>query len=308
MRRNRWPRVLGAVVGLGLLVPAGAYAQTTERFSKTVRLGRTGTVDLSNLAGDITITGGNSEEVTIDALKRTRRSNAAAQLQSVTIEVLEGPSRVDVRTFYPRRRNINVWVDYTVTVPRGSTVSVRSLSGSITLSDIDGEVRGESASGHVTASAARVARLHSLSGNVEMRAGSGDSYVSTMSGVVTVTGAKLRSLSASSVSGRVRLIDVITDRANANSMSGSIEYSGPLAKGGRYELKSHSGSIVLGIQGPTGFDLDANTFSGSIDTEIPVTVRSDSRGRQRAVRGTFGDGSAVVVVSTFSGEVKVAKR
>src|SRR4051812_14631979 len=49
--------------------------EVTERFSRTVRLGRDGTFDISNLAGTIVVTGGGGNDVTIDAIKRTRSRN-----------------------------------------------------------------------------------------------------------------------------------------------------------------------------------------------------------------------------------------
>jgi DUF4097 and DUF4098 domain-containing protein YvlB len=225
----------------------------------------------------------------------------------VAIEVEERAGRVDVRTTYPRRRNLNVSVDFTVRVPRGSTVNVRSISGNINVNDIDGDVRGETVSGNVRASNARVSRLTSASGTVEVRAGSTESdlSVSSTSGPVIIAGIRPRSLTVSSVSGVLRLTDIITERTHANSVTGPIEYSGLLRKGGRYELRSHSGSITLGVQGGGGLELDANSFSGSINTDLPVSTRPTQGGRQRSVRGTVGDGGAVVVLTTFSGNVRV---
>src|SRR4051794_37087328 len=66
--------------------------EVTERFSRTVRLGRDGTFDLSNLAGTITITGGGGNDVMIDAIKRTRGRNeeqARARLRAIDIQVTE---------------------------------------------------------------------------------------------------------------------------------------------------------------------------------------------------------------------------
>src|SRR5438445_3981342 len=46
--------------------------EQTERFSRRIRLGRDGRVSISNISGDITITGGSGDELSIEAVKRTR--------------------------------------------------------------------------------------------------------------------------------------------------------------------------------------------------------------------------------------------
>ena len=65
------------------------------------------------------------------------------------------------------------------------------------------------------------------------------------------------------------------------------------------------------MTGDTGFELDANSFSGSIRSDLPLTgsVGGDDRGRrQRAVRGVYGNGSAVLHLTTFSGNIVIEKR
>src|SRR6266850_5244232 len=94
--------------------------EQTERFSRKVKVGRDGRVSIENIAGDITVTGGSGDEVSIEAVKRTRGDRS--ELATVRIIVDERSGRVDVRTEGEqnrgdrgRRRN-QVSVDYTVTV------------------------------------------------------------------------------------------------------------------------------------------------------------------------------------------------
>jgi DUF4097 and DUF4098 domain-containing protein YvlB len=105
--------------------------------------------------------------------------------------------------------------------------------------------------------------------------------------------------------------DVQCDRIEAHSISGNVEFGGTLAKGGRYELNSHSGDVRIALSGGTGFEVEANSFSGSVRSDLALTLQGD-RGRdgagRRAVRGVFGDGSAVLNVTTFSGNVVITRR
>ena len=109
--------------------------------------------------------------------------------------------------------------------------------------------------------------------------------------------------------------DVTCDRLGAKSVSGAIEYSGSIAKSGRYDMNSHSGSIRVALTNAPGFEVTAATFSGSIRSDFPLTIggdsdrRGDRRGiNGRSIRATFGDGSATLTLRTFSGNIVIEKR
>ncbi len=122
-----------------------------------------------------------------------------------------------------------------------------------------------------------------------------------------VEGLEAREVDVSSVSGDVRLEQVQSHRASMESVSGDLVYDGTLASGGRYEFKSHSGDIRLIIPGDVGFELEAQTFSGEVSSDFEMTVTSSDR-RRRNLRGVVGDGSAVIEVTTFSGNVSIKRR
>ena len=116
----------------------------------------------------------------------------------------------------------------------------------------------------------------------------------------------------SSVSGDVVLQNVDCERLDAQSVSGDVEMTGPLVKGGRYDLGSHSGEIRVTISGNVGFELDASSFSGSVRTDLEqfkiTSTSGGNRGRQRSVSGTFGDASAFLDLTTFSGSIIIGRQ
>ena len=67
--------------------------------------------------------------------------------------------RVDVRTAVPRRDPLDAEVDFTITVPSGASVSVRSGSGDVTVTGVRGELRVEAVSGGITATSVGQVRL-----------------------------------------------------------------------------------------------------------------------------------------------------
>jgi DUF4097 and DUF4098 domain-containing protein YvlB len=294
--------------------------EQTERFSRKVKVGRDGRVSVENIAGEITVTGGSGDEVSIDAVKRTRRDRN--ELSTVRIIVDDRAGRVDVRTehdHFGRNNNDGVSVDYTITVPSGVAVDAKSISGSVKVSNVQGAVRAESVSGNVTtAGTPRLELAKSVSGDVVLTDAGADADLTagSVSGNVRANGLKVRAIDAGSVSGDVVLTNVTCERLGIKSVSGNLEYSGTLARSGRYDFNTHSGSARLTISGSTGFELTANTFSGSIRSELPLTIggdrdRDDGRRRgagNRSIRATFGDGSAALTIRTFSGDIVIAKR
>jgi len=298
--------------------------EQTERITRSFKLGPNGQIDLGNIAGDITVTGGGGDEVSIEVVKRARGTSdadATEQLKLVNVEISERAGRVDVRTRYPDRsersgrRSINVSVTYTVTAPAGTGVTARSISGDVSITGIKGSVDAESVSGEIRIQqGVLVERAKSISGDVEIDGVSVDGTLeaSSVSGDVRARNVKARRVELGSTSGDVGVSEVSCETADLRSTSGGVEYTGAFLKGGRYVFRSHSGNVRVAVTGDVGFELEASTFSGSIDSELPITIGGQSgssrRASRRSVRGVYGDGSASVELTTFSGDVIIRKR
>lgn len=295
--------------------------ELTDRFSAKYRIGRDGRLSLSNISGDITVTGGSGDEATVEAVKRTRGDRVT--LSEVRIQADASANRVDIRTEYPRMSHNNVSVDYTVSVPNGASVELHSISGTIKITGVRGTIRVETISGSVTtADTPNVELAKTVSGDVSLSGISteGDLTAATVSGSLMAKGLKAKRLDLNSVSGDIMLTDVNVASVHAKSVSGGFEYSGAIQKGGDYDVNVHSGTIRFTLTSPSGFYLNADSFSGSIRTDFPVTIggtrtTDDDRrpGRMRmgpgqSVHGTFGDGSATFTLRTFSGSIVITKR
>jgi hypothetical protein len=287
-------------------------ASEPERIVNSYKVGDGGSLRLANIAGDVTITGAGGGEITIEAVKRGRGRTEAEAMQrrsDVQVDMRQNGNRVEVDTIH--RRGSRAWVDYTVSVPIGTALDIKSVAGGVKLTNVKGEVRAESVSGTVVASSLfRVAALKSVSGDVRVTGSGADSEAAlgSVSGSILAEGFKARSVDVSTVSGDVVLKGCTCGQARANSVSGTISYSGRLEKQGRYEFKTHSGDIK--IASSDGFEIDASTFSGSVKPEGLVMRMSDSgEGRMgRSIKSTVGGGGAAVEARTFSGSIYLMKQ
>ena len=223
------------------------------------------------------------------------------------------PEVLSARCRYGRRHgghDGNISVSYQVSVPKGTEVEIQSVSGSVVITGIDGTANAQSVSGDVRVEGVSdLVQAKSVSGNVEvLRARSGrHAQIESVSGEVLVRDIEASELTVSSVSGDVVLDGVKSKRASLESVSGNLEYTGAIAPSGRYNFSAHSGDVVLTIGDSVGFELEASTFSGEIESEF--TLKSTSRAQKgRRLSAVVGDGSAFIEASTFSGDVRLVRR
>ena len=292
----------------------------TEHFSRKIKLGNNGSFSISNVSGDIVITAGSGDQVSIEATKSTQ--GTTEDLAAAEIVVDERAGRVDVRTEYPRgsanpRRNTGVSVDYQITVPSSASVDVHSVSGNVKVTGVQGAVRAGTVSGSLTAASLKnLTSASAVSGDVTLTGAGTDADLraASVSGNVRANGLKARGLEVESVSGQIVLSDVSCERLTAKSISGNVEYSGTLTSAGRYDINTHSGTVRLTLPSSTGFEFNASTFSGSIRSDLPLTLGGDRGeirtrgGNNRTIRATFANGSAALNVRTFSGDIVITKR
>ncbi len=170
----------------------------------------------------------------------------------------------------------------------------------------------ESVSGDVRINGSgRVGIAKSVSGSVEIADAQIDGMLEagSVSGDVLLRRLSARRIGTNSVSGTIKMEDVQSERIDAQSISGLVALFGPLAKGGRYALKSHSGDVSVAVGSGTGFELEASSFSGQVRSDLPITTHGvDTGRRQRTLSGSFGDGSAILELTTFSGNIVISKR
>jgi hypothetical protein len=291
--------------------------ERAPRDTRTARIGANGSIELRNIAGDITITAGGGDMATVEIIRTARGTSAAdarEQLELVRIESADGPGRLEVREVYPERRgresrrNFSVTTEYRVTAPAGARVRANSISGSLSVAGLRGELTLNSISGDVTVrDAGQLVKGQSISGNVQLVSAQNDAVVelSSTSGNVTARGVRLRRIDLGSVSGSVIGRDLQCDQGNLHTVSGNVEYSGTLTTGGRYAFRTHSGDVRLTVGTDTGFELEASTFSGEVRSGLQLRIQGDLGRRNRTIRGTYGDGGARIEASSFSGDVVI---
>ncbi len=190
----------------------------------------------------------------------------------------------------------------------GGRASASTSSGSVNILNVSGDVTASSVSDNVTVQDARGhVRATAISGNVTIRQAAEGARATSVSGNVLFVKTTGR-LEAETVSGDITLQDVDAHELRLKSLSSNVRYQGKLYGDGTYELQSHSGDVMLTIPADSEFNLAAQTFNGSLNTEFPLQLSSGTIGGRGTVRGVAGKGGAQVTATTFNGDVHIKKQ
>jgi DUF4097 and DUF4098 domain-containing protein YvlB len=129
--------------------------------------------------------------------------------------------------------------------------------------------------------------------------------VKTFSAPVTIAGVDGRH-EIGGFSGAIRL-DGASAGARITSFSGDVTLvATALGESDAVEIDTFSGTIDVRLPADARGRLAFNTFSGDLDSDVPITL-SRSRGR-RSIEGTLnGGGNASVRLKTFSGDARLRR-
>jgi DUF4097 and DUF4098 domain-containing protein YvlB len=285
-----------------LVAPAAASGQDrgAHRIDTTVTVGRDAAVDLSLISGDVTVTAASRDEV---------RIRAHSDVIPLRFERVGNTVRVTTEPGNYRRSGSQ---RMEVVVPFGTRVRAGSVSGSVSVRGVRGEIDANSVSGDATVEdVTRRASVSSVSGDVRVSGVDGDVRARGVSGDVTIDRVS-GEVDAETVSGEVDVRGARSERVHAQSVSGDITYDGTIARDGRYDFQSHSGSVRLFVPSDAGISLTASSFSGSVNSRMPMTMgpTRSSTGVRRGQRMelSINGGGARVSAQTFSGDIVIIDR
>jgi DUF4097 and DUF4098 domain-containing protein YvlB len=291
-------QIIIVAAALTALLAGAAAAQ--ETVNKTLKADADGTVLIKNLAGFVTITGWDRDEVKLEATldRKVERLDFERNGGRVVIEVV-----------YPRRvRNVD-GSELIIHLPRGSRVEASTVSADIEVEDVDGALELSSVSGDVDASGEpSEVDVETVSGAITLTVGSDEAHAKSVSGDILLRGVR-GSVDVETVSGDMEVEGGRIDRFRGNSVSGDCVFDAELTDDGSYVVENHSGDTRFYLRGDVNAEFEVTTFSGDIDNEFgPEAERTSKFTPGRELRFTAGSGDARVEIETFSGDVELIRK
>ena len=286
-------------VTLACLLTATVFAEEVDR---TIDASSDGHVDVSNIAGSVTVHGWTRDSVEVTG-------TLGRNVEELIFE--RDGDKVLIKVKVPKRGGRGIESDLRINVPQNSSLDVGAVSADIDVTDVTGEQSLHTVSGDVTTeySGADVS-AESVSGDVEVTGNNAEGEVeaSTVSGDVTlfrVSG----DVEAESVSG-----DVIVDQGSFSSaelgtVNGEIVFQGELRDGGKLSIETINGSVEIDFVGNVSARFSVDTFNGGISNCFgPKAQRTSKYAPGWELKFTEGSGSGRVDVSTMNGRVSICKK
>jgi len=285
----------GLTLGLTLAF-ASNVVQAQQPFHRGAPLAATASVQMFTAAGSVTVEGWTMDSIDIrGTIGRGLTPHAGGDRLAFKMSTYDGrqdlsqPSHLVVRV--PHR--VQLWLKSTTGTltarALAGAVDLYSISGSIAAANMTGDVTAESMRGNVAVHGSpRWVRLRSGDGNALFDGAARDVAISTVRGGIVLRGS--------------------ADRARAETVSGVVEVSLPMAGAASLDVDSHDGPVRLRF-GPSP-DAMANLFTlqGRITNEL-----TNARSTRSGVEGStlsmvMGSGAARITVRTFSGAILVQAR
>jgi DUF4097 and DUF4098 domain-containing protein YvlB len=288
---------IGVVVVVMAAVAASAAAQ--ERVDERKPAAKDGVVEVHNLAGSVRVTGWDQGQVAVTGTlgKGTERLEFTASDRSTV-----------VRGVLPHDAHPVDGSDLEIKVPAGSTLEVNTVSADITVEKVSGEADLQSVSGEITVTGEpKRFDVRTVSGGITVTAATAPGQAKSVSGAIKLSGVT-GSVEAGSVSGSIAVTGDAVSRIDLETTSGNIRFDAGVAKDGKVEVKSMSGTVELQLPAATSADFDVTTFSGDITNDFgPAAKRSSENGPGKELSFSTG-GGARVVVKSFSGGVHLRRK
>ena len=307
-------KLLVMFAALAFILSTEPAAAASGSFEQSLSVDGPIVLDVSTGSGAINIRGGSGRDVeVIGHIKASnrgflglfRKSNADVQDMidqleaNPPIELSDGHLRVGHIKDRATRRSVSI--SYEIVVPTDSEVKSHTGSGSQTIADVAGPVEADTGSGKVT--------LNNIGGAVSARTGSGSIRADaiagafeahTGSGSVNLTQTAPGDVVVTTGSGSSELHN-IDGALRVRAGSGRILVDGKQA--GLWRLDTGSGSVHINLPEDAAFELDAESGSGGIVIDHPLTVQGKIS--KRHMRGEVRGGGELLAIDTGSGGIRV---
>lgn len=244
-------------------------------------------------SGSVVVAGEPTSTVSVEVVPTHRNADTAELLAAVQVAFDDGHLLVRGPRLSSFRRRKGL--DLTIKAPAGSGCAVSTASADLGCIGELGALTSRTASGDVTAEL--------VTGEVHVQSASGDVLLNQADGDVTISTAS-GDIQASQIGGDAKINTASGDvviascgaSVTAHTASGDLHLGAVGA--GRFELRSASGDLQVGVVPGLGVYLDLTSTSGSISSDLEP---SDGGGPES------GEAAVQISCRTLSGDIRITR-
>jgi hypothetical protein len=295
------------LVAMTMCLPAAFAAE--KSFDRTLSVNGPVTLRVSTGSGYIRVSPGSDNQVHIMGRVKSNNSWWGGSSDDAVARVAANPpidqagNIIRVGDDHGNDWAHHVSIDYEITTPANTMLVAESGSGDLQISSINGTVKGHTGSGSIHADKLGAgSRLETGSGTIDATNLMGSTTLQTGSGEIHAQLGSAGDVVAGTGSGDIKLENV-QGAVKAETGSGSLEISGqPTAP---WKLETGSGGISLRLGNNAHFTLDAETGSGSVKSDPPLTMTTHGTIDKHHVSGTVNGGGPTIKAETGSGDIHI---
>ena len=284
------------VLATVLLAPVSLAAQTTVDQKRPAA--PDGAVSIENMAGSVKVTGWDKAEVQV--------RGTVGEGGELSFEGSGRRTHIEIEADH---NPMGIKSDLEVFVPAGSSVDIEGFQATISVTGVLGSVTAETVNGSITqAGAAKHVELQSVNGDVEVSKSTGRIKAETVNGSVVVRDAS-GDLEASTVHGKLHVIGGSYDRAEIESVAGTVRFEAALTSRASLSIETVSAPVELLLPATVSAEFQVSSFSGRINNELgPAAEKRGKWTPQTELGFTTGSGGARITLETLSGAIDIRKR
>jgi DUF4097 and DUF4098 domain-containing protein YvlB len=275
----------------GLLVPALLFCSIVSaaphRQEQHFKVAARPVITIHNPNGLITVKAWSKSEVMVI-------STPASDQIEVDAEQMGNRVDVSTRELSDSVAPNDLRADFQINVPEDSELQIHNDSGSVTVSNVLGDMNVET-----------------VGAGVDLEDAAGYLTVKTVGGSFQCVRCAGR-IEVSSISGNFKLLDLRSYHVWAQTSTGNILFNGEFLPNGTYSLKNYSGVIEVRFSPGDSFDMSATSLKGKVNNEAKLTPSAHQHHYLpkwgNALFGTFNDGRAKIELTSFDGTINILKR
>ena len=280
-----------------------AQSASAEEIQKSAQADPRGEVVISNVAGEVRVTGWDRNEVHV---------SADLSDDNQRLEFRTSGARTTIEVMLPKGRSYHGSTDLVVQVPRNSSLTMTTVSADQTIKDVRG-----------------MQRLQAVSGTIQTELWNEDLEIKNVSGEVSVRGHSGKgAMRVTTVSGGVRLDDVGPEmelntvtgdmnvraselsKARIRTTNGDLELrAAKLTDDVRIDAEGINGDLRFRLPRTLDAEIDISTFNGEIDNCFgPEPHKTSEYGPGNALRFKEGNGDGRIRIKALNGTVEICNR
>ena len=281
--------------------------------------------------GSIQVKAGDSNRVDVEVIRRvdTRdQADADSILRELDLQFSQNGNDVRVSAKLPRgsrwwnRERQHLQLTFIISVPHAYNLDLSTSGGSISVDDLQGEVRSRTSGGSLhfgriqgpvygrtsggsiqLEGSSGIADVETSGGSIRIGDVEGEVRANTSGGSIHIAKAK-GNVNAETSGGGIDVQEVMGD-IQASTSGGGVSATITQQPRGNCRLATSGGSVNVRLADNIAVDLDAEASGGGVSVDFPVTIRGEID--KHSLRAPINGGGPKLVLRTSGGGVHVRR-